>query len=96
MNQFTAPGYCDVSHHRNHFEPSVRAALGLLDRCAEGQDVSERDVQLALQVTGDANAGIGLHEIARIAEMRGKRPGNWREGPSAPREPHPRAQGWRA
>lgn len=69
MNQFTAPSRCEVSHHRNHFEPSVRAALGLLDRAAEGQDVPDCDIRLALQVTGDANAEMHLREIARIVEM---------------------------
>lgn len=56
MNQFTAPIQTDVDHHRNRFEPSVRAALGILDRVEDGQDVSSADVMLALEVTGDAFA----------------------------------------
>jgi hypothetical protein len=49
--------------------------LGLLDRVEEGQDVPACDVDLALQVTGDAPSVMSLREG----------PSNWREGPSWPR-----------
>jgi hypothetical protein len=60
-------------HHRSRFGPAVRAALSLLDRVADGQPVAPWDVELALQVTGDAQP------VARAM----------REGPSWQRERHP-------
>lgn len=63
---------------RTHLGPAERAALRLLDRVADGQDVSDRDVLLALEVTGDAQiadcAEIGLRGYARANRLR--------EGPS--------------
>lgn len=63
MNRYTAPSRCDCDHHRNRFEPAVRAALAVLDRVSEGIDVPDRDIELALQVTGDA-------QFADFADMR--------------------------
>jgi hypothetical protein len=72
MNRLTAPCQSDADHHRNRFEPSVRAALALLDRVAEGIDIPAHDVHLALQVTGDAGSNDfrALRGYARFAQKR--------------------------
>jgi hypothetical protein len=75
MNRYAAPCQSDANHHRNRFEPSKLAAMRLLDRVADGQSVSDRDVQLALEVTGDVNrdafADMPLREYARPRANRG-------------------------
>lgn len=69
MNRYAAPCQSDVNHHRNRFEPRVLAALRLLDRVEEGQAVPDREVQRALEVTGDVHrdafADVTLREYAR-------------------------------
>jgi hypothetical protein len=93
MNRFATPTRCEVSHHRNNFAPVVRAALGVLDRVAEGIDVPAQDIELALQVTGDAEP-IALRELRDGGAFATPSAGPWRgwhEGPAGGREPHPRA-----
>lgn len=70
MNRFTAPCACDRAHHRNRFEPSVRAALALLDRVSEGIPVPARDIRLALLVTGDAVAFPAQTDFRDIRALR--------------------------
>lgn len=96
MNRFPAASACDIAHHRNRFEPSVRAALALLDRVAEGDQVDDCDVALALQVTGDAEplacekrAYARQCKNARIAQSTHAVAGAKTGGPSWQRERHP-------
>lgn len=58
MNTATEP----LTHHRNAFSADVRAALGVLDRVAEGQFVDAATVQAALRMTGDTGWRHQVHE----------------------------------
>jgi hypothetical protein len=80
---------------RSHLRPSVRAALRLLDRVVDGQNVSERAILRALEATGDVQtattAEIGLRGYARAARLR-EGP-NWHfDRPTRLREQRPTAR----
>jgi hypothetical protein len=47
--------------HRDTFQPSVREALGILDRASEGQPVPKFEIERALRLTGDVGWKYETH-----------------------------------
>jgi hypothetical protein len=52
--------------HRDRFAPHVRRALCLLDRVADGEDVSREAVERALRVTGDLDGSRLAHRLRLV------------------------------